>query len=122
MPRGRIRGFAPAFALSPRRGIGSVSADAGTVARMQPGKPFPLGASWDGRGVNFAFFSEAAEAIEVCLFDRAELHAPSSRIKLVEKTDHIWHAYQPGLAPGQRYTCRVRGPYDPANGLRFNAA
>jgi glycogen operon protein len=82
----------------------------------------PLGAVWDGGGVNFAFFSENAAGIDVCLFDKPNASVPSSIIKLTERTDHIWHIYVPGLLPGQRYACRVRGPYDPRNGLRFNAS
>src|SRR5215467_4671210 len=92
------------------------------VGKVRPGQNIPLGTSWDGRGVNFAFFSEAAEGVDVCLFDKADSPMPSSIIRLGERTDHIWHAYIPGLAPGQRYACRVRGPYDPASGRRFNAS
>ena len=92
------------------------------VGKVRPGQNFPLGASWDGQGVNFAFFSETAEGVDVCLFDKADSLMPSSIVRLGERTDHIWHAYMPGLAPGQRYACRVRGPYDPASGRRFNAS
>jgi glycogen operon protein len=92
------------------------------VGKVRPGQNLPLGASWDGRGVNFAFFSETAEGVDVCLFDRADSPLPSSIIRLGERTDRIWHAYVPGLAPGQRYACRVRGRYDPASGQRFNAS
>jgi glycogen operon protein len=92
------------------------------VGKVRPGQNVPLGATWDGRGVNFAFFSEAAEGVDVCLFDKADSPLPNSIIRLGERTDHIWHAYIPGLAPGQRYACRVRGTYDPASGRRFNAS
>ena len=92
------------------------------VGKVRPGHNFPLGASWDGRGVNFAFFSETAEGVDVCLFDKADSPLPTSIIRLGERTDCIWHAYVPGLAPGQRYACRVRGRYDPASGRRFNAS
>jgi isoamylase len=92
------------------------------VGKVRPGQNFPLGASWDGRGVNFAFFSETAEGVDVCLFNKVDSPVPSSIIRLGERTDHIWHAYLPGLAPGQRYACRVRGSYDPASGRRFNAS
>src|SRR6516225_420595 len=80
------------------------------VGKVRPGQNFPLGASWDGRGVNFAFFSETAEGVDVCLFDKADSPLPSSIIRLGERTDNVWHAYVPGIAPWQRYACRVRGP------------
>lgn len=73
-----------------------------------PGKPYPLGATWDGQGVNFALFSENATGVELCLFD--EDHngsAPEQRIKLEERTNLVWHAYLPGIGPGQRYGYRV---------------
>ncbi|HVM93054.1 MAG TPA: glycogen debranching protein GlgX [Terriglobales bacterium] len=84
-----------------------------------PGKPYPLGATWDGEGVNFALFSERAEKVELCLFDeggRREIH----RITLTEQTDQVWHCYLPEARPGLLYGYRVHGPYDPQNGLRFN--
>jgi isoamylase len=84
-----------------------------------PGKPYPLGASWDGEGVNFALFSEHAEGVELCLFDktgRREMH----RINVREQTDQVWHCYLPEARPGLLYGYRVHGPYDPANGNRFN--
>jgi len=84
-----------------------------------PGKPYPLGATWDGEGVNFALFSEHAERVELCLFDpsgRRELH----RIQLHEYTDQVWHCYLPEARPGLLYGYRVRGPYDPGSGMRFN--
>lgn len=87
--------------------------------RVWPGSPHPLGATWDGRGVNFALFSEHAERVELCLFDargQRELH----RIALPEYTDQVWHAYLPDVRPGQLYGYRVYGPYDPARGHRFN--
>src|SRR5262249_29291450 len=92
------------------------------IGKVRPGQNSPLGVSWDGRGVNFAFFSETASGVDVCLFDKADSPVPSSVIRVEERTDQIWHAYMPGLAPGQRYACRVRGSYDPASGLRFNAS
>ncbi|HMA92812.1 MAG TPA: glycogen debranching protein GlgX, partial [Polyangiaceae bacterium] len=79
--------------------------------------PHPLGATWDGRGVNFAIYSENAERVELCLFDAAETE---TRIQLTHKTASVWHAYIPDLKPGQCYGYRVHGPYDPARGLRFN--
>ena len=87
--------------------------------RVWPGEPYPRGATWDGRGVNFALFSDNAEKVELCLFDergRRELH----RIPLPEYTDEIWHAYLPDARPGQLYGYRVYGPYDPKRGQRFN--
>jgi isoamylase len=84
-----------------------------------PGKPYPLGANWDGEGVNFALFSEHAEAVELCLFDQAgrrELH----RVRIKEQTDQVWHCYLPEARPGLLYGYRVHGPYDPNKGHRFN--
>jgi len=110
-----------------------------------PGTPYPLGATWDGQGVNFAVFSEHATAVELCLFDTPDPSsgspstlrlrsgqagsgtgqgAPheSERIRMPEQTDRVWHVYLPGLQPGQLYGYRVYGPFDPASGLRFNPA
>jgi isoamylase len=90
------------------------------LARIEPGSPSPHGATWDGRGVNFALFSENAEKVELCLFDgkgRQELE----RIALPEYTNQIWHGYVVGLQPNQLYGYRVYGPYDPRSGHRFNA-
>jgi isoamylase len=84
-----------------------------------PGKPFPQGATWDGTGTNFALFSENADGVELCLFDRTE-SGESERIELTEQTAHVWHAFLPGIQPGQIYGYRVHGPYEPAKGLRFN--
>ncbi|HEX7627170.1 MAG TPA: glycogen debranching protein GlgX, partial [Gaiellaceae bacterium] len=84
-----------------------------------PGQPFPLGPEWDGKGTNFALFSENAERVELCLFDE---HGAEERIELRERTAFNWHCYLPGVGPGQHYGYRVHGPYDPANGRRFNAA
>ncbi len=84
-----------------------------------PGKPYPLGATWDGEGVNFAIFSERAEKVELCIFDnsgRRELH----RVGMSEPTNQVWHCYLPEARPGMLYGYRVYGPYDPAGGLRFN--
>jgi glycogen operon protein len=84
-----------------------------------PGEPFPLGPTWDGEGTNFSVFSEHAERVELCLFgdDGAE-----ERIELREMTAFNWHCYLPDVGPGQAYGYRVHGPYDPANGKRFNPA
>jgi glycogen operon protein len=85
---------------------------------VRPGRHTPLGATFDGHGVNFAVYSENASAMEVCLFD--ERGAETRRIPLREQTMHVWHAYVQGLSPGQRYGLRARGPYDPARGMLFN--
>ena len=90
--------------------------------RTWPGHPHPLGATWDGEGVNFALFSENATAVELCLFDRPDAGEESHRIRLEERTDQIWHVYIPGLWPGQHYGYRVHGPYQPEEGHRFNPA
>jgi isoamylase len=84
-----------------------------------PGRPYPLGATWDGKGVNFALFSAHAERVELCLFDHSGLHE-EARIPLPEYTDEVWHAYLPDVRPDQLYGYRVYGPYDPGNGHRFN--
>jgi isoamylase len=89
------------------------------MARIWPGAPNPLGASWDGRGVNFALYSANAEKVELCLFDRKGLRE-LERIPLPEYTDEVWHGYLADGAPGMLYGYRVHGPYDPAHGHRFN--
>ncbi len=88
--------------------------------RVYPGQPYPLGATWDGRGVNFALFSENATKVELCLYENEYATRESHRIALPEYTDLVWHGYFPDLRPGQVYGFRVHGPYDPMNGLRFN--
>ncbi|MEZ6060381.1 MAG: glycogen debranching protein GlgX [Planctomycetaceae bacterium] len=88
--------------------------------RVWPGAPHPLGATWDGQGVNFAIFSENAERIELCLFDDATDKQESVRLDLTEQTDLVWHGYVPGLKPGQLYGYRVHGEYNPYVGHRFN--
>ncbi len=87
--------------------------------KVWPGRPYPLGATWDGRGVNFALFSAHASRVELCLFDRVTKFETDC-IPLREQTDLVWHCYVPGARPGQLYGYRVHGPYDPANGHRFN--
>jgi isoamylase len=89
--------------------------------RVWPGSPSPLGATWDGVGVNFALFSEHATRVELCLFDSPEAESESLTIPLEEHTDMVWHGYLPDVRPGQLYGYRVHGPYDPAQGHRFNA-
>ncbi len=88
--------------------------------RVWPGKPYPLGATWDGEGVNFALFSENATAVELCLFDRPDASKEAHRVRIEEQTDQVWHLYIPGLWPGQHYGFRVHGPYEPSAGHRFN--
>ena len=82
-----------------------------------PGKPFPLGATWDGKGANFSLFSEHAERVELCLFDGND---GETRVELIEREAFNWHCYVPGVGPGQRYGYRVHGAYDPVTGRRFN--
>ena len=84
-----------------------------------PGQPYPLGASWDGEGVNFALFSEHAEKVELCLFDNRG-RRETERVPMQWQTDQVWHCYLPEARPGQLYGFRVYGPYDPDNGHRFN--
>ncbi|BBZ01426.1 glycogen operon protein GlgX homolog [Mycolicibacterium chitae] len=82
-----------------------------------PGKAYPLGATYDGSGTNFALFSEVAERVELCLFDA---DGTETRIKLPEVDGFVWHGFLPGVESGQRYGYRVHGPHDPANGHRCN--
>jgi isoamylase len=88
--------------------------------RMQLGQPYPLGATWDGLGVNFALFSEHATRVELCLFDGPDAVAESQRLTLPEQTDLVWHGYVLDVRPGQLYGYRVHGPYEPTAGHRFN--
>ena len=88
--------------------------------RVWPGRPYPLGATWDGRGVNFALFSEQATKVELCLFNASGDPVEAQRIALPDYTDRVWHGYFPDVKPGQYYGFRVHGPYDPAHGQRFN--
>ncbi|MGH7324262.1 MAG: glycogen debranching protein GlgX [Candidatus Rokuibacteriota bacterium] len=89
--------------------------------KSQPGHSFPLGATWDGGGVNFALFSEHATGVELCLYDR-DGKAEVARLSVTEHTDQVWHVYLPEARPGQRYGYRVHGPWEPAAGHRFNPA
>jgi isoamylase len=89
--------------------------------RTRPGRPYPLGATWDGAGVNFALFSDHATAVTLCLFDPANRTSETHRIPMVERTDQVWHVYLPEGRPGLLYGFRVEGPYEPAAGHRFNA-
>ena len=85
-----------------------------------PGKPYPLGATWDGEGVNFAIFGENATGVELCLYDSGDSTREVARIPITEQTDYVWHIYLPGVQPGQLYGYRVNGPFDPKHGHRFN--
>jgi isoamylase len=86
--------------------------------QVWPGKSYPLGATWDGRGTNFALFSENATAVDLCLFDEEDRE---TRLRLTEKNHFVWHGYIPGIKPGQRYGYRVYGNFMPNSGDRFNA-
>jgi glycogen operon protein len=91
-----------------------------TDLRVWPGKPSPLGASWDGEGVNFALFSRHATGVELCLYERGGDPAGAHEVTMPERTDFVWHAYLPDARPGQLYGYRVHGPYAPEHGHRFN--
>jgi isoamylase len=84
---------------------------------LWPGSPYPLGATWDGKGTNFALFSENATGVELCLFNK---RGQETRIPLQEVTNFVWHGYLPSVGPGMRYGFRVSGPFSPENGHRFN--
>ncbi|MDB5250883.1 MAG: glycogen debranching protein [Flaviaesturariibacter sp.] len=88
--------------------------------KIYPGQPYPLGATWDGNGVNFALYSENATGVELCFYE-SNSSVETARFRLQERSHHVWHGYIPGVRPGQHYGYRVHGSYDPANGLRFNA-
>ena len=85
---------------------------------LLPGKPYPLGAKWNGRGTNFAVYSENATGVDLCFFD--EDNNQTDCLRLEECTAFVWHGFVPGIRPGQRYGFRVHGPWDPARGHRFN--
>src|ERR671932_1847435 len=89
------------------------------ASRITEGSPDPLGATWDGLGVNFALFSASATRVELCLFD-ASGKRELERIALPEYTDEVWHGYLPDARPGTVYGYRVHGPYEPEQGHRFN--
>jgi len=86
----------------------------------RPGSPFPLGATWDGQGVNFAIYAENATGVELCLFNSKDSEGESAKIRVEDRTHHVWHVYIPELKPGQLYGYRVHGFYEPQNGHRFN--
>jgi glycogen operon protein len=113
----RVPSSGPLF--PPERRTRARHGDAGYPRRTWPGRERPLGATWDGEGVNFAVFSQGAEAVDLCLFDES---GAEHRIPLEETTNKVWHGYVAGVRPGQRYGFRVDGPFDPARGLRWNPA
>ncbi len=86
------------------------------------GKPYPLGATWKGNGVNFALYSENATGVDLCLFDDIDSPAETVRVRMTEQSDEVWHVFLPEVQPGQLYGYRVHGPYEPEKGHRFNAA
>ena len=88
--------------------------------RIMPGRSYPLGATWDGAGVNFALFSEHATKVELCLFDSPDDAKETHCVVMPEQTDRVWHVYLPTIQPEQIYGYRVHGPYEPKNGHRFN--
>ena len=93
------------------------------MVHVWPGAPYPLGATWDGTGTNFALFSEVAEQVELCLLSGEEdAELTETRIPLTEVDGFVWHGYLPDVGPSQRYGYRVHGPYDPGRGLRCNPA
>ncbi|MBV9141075.1 MAG: glycogen debranching protein GlgX [Pseudonocardiales bacterium] len=87
-----------------------------------PGAAYPLGATYDGAGTNFALFSEVADKVELCLFDGDGANVTETRVRLPEVDGFVWHGYLPGVGPGQHYGYRVHGRYDPASGQRCNPA
>lgn len=87
---------------------------------LYPGKPYPLGAIWDGNGVNFALYADNATAVDLCLFSSPDDDKEFARFRLTERTHHVWHGYLDGAAPGLLYGYRVHGPYEPHNGHRYN--
>ncbi|MEV0582153.1 glycogen debranching protein GlgX [Nonomuraea sp. NPDC050310] len=89
------------------------------MMEIWPGDPYPLGATYDGAGTNFALYTEAADRVELCLFDE---HGQETKVTLTECEGFVWHGYLPGVGAGQRYGYRVHGPYDPARGVRCNPA
>ncbi|MGH8987151.1 MAG: glycogen debranching protein GlgX, partial [Acidimicrobiales bacterium] len=88
--------------------------------RIWPGNPHPLGATWDGEGVNFALYSEHATEVELCIFSDPTSAEPDQRVPMPAATDRVWHAYLPDVRPGALYGFQVDGPYAPEEGHRFN--
>jgi glycogen operon protein len=93
------------------------------MVRVWPGAPYPLGATWDGTGTNFALFSEVADQVELCLLSGdGPARLTETRVPMTEVDGFVWHCYLPDVGPGQQYGYRVHGPYDPAQGHRCNPA
>src|SRR5438270_12579683 len=93
-----------------------------TTIKTWPGKPYPLGATWLGNGVNFAIFSEHATGVDLCLFDNIDAPKENARLPLREQTGQVWHAFLPEVRPGDLYGYRVAGGYERNRGQRFNDA
>src|SRR5215471_933585 len=120
--RGDLGGTLHPRAAAAVRRTGRAAADVRSAGQMRdvwPGRPFPLGATWDGGGTNFSVFSEHAESVQLCLFDDDE---EETQIEMTERHALNWHCYLPDVGPGQRYGFRVHGPYAPHQGHRFNPA
>jgi isoamylase len=105
--------------FSPRLQKPASTIPGGMRMEVWPGQPYPLGATWDGEGVNFALFTEHASKVELCIFDPTG-NQEIARVALPEYTDQVWHGYLPDARPNLLYGYRVHGPYDPQNGHRFN--
>jgi isoamylase len=88
--------------------------------KQYPGSPYPLGATWDGAGVNFALYADKATGVELCLFNAPNEEKEAAKVKMTERSHQVWHIYIPDLKPGQLYGFRVHGAYEPNNGQRFN--
>ncbi len=92
------------------------------VERIWPGSPYPLGATYDGEGTNFAVYSRHASKVELCLYDPARPERQLDAVVLPNRSSFVWHAYLPGVRPGALYGFRAHGPYEPEEGLRYNPA
>src|SRR3990172_9141183 len=103
----------------PKRGLCPWKVRSNNFMEVWPGKPYPMGATYDGAGTNFSLFSEVAERVELCLFDE---EGRETRVPMPESTGYVWHAYLPRAMGGQQYGYRVYGPWDPSNGKRCNTA
>ena len=113
--RKAVRGHPTAATPAQSVRAGSDQKEIPRMTQVWPGSAYPLGATYDGTGTNFAIFSEVAEKVELCLFDD---DGNEERIRLPEMDGYVWHAFLPGIHPGQKYGFRVYGPYDPSQGLR----
>ena len=109
----------PSKKTAPVAAAGSAAPIVQQRSRVREGMPNPLGATWDGLGVNFALFSAHATKVELCLFDESG-ETEIERVELPEYTDEVWHGYLPDARPGTVYAYRVHGPYEPEAGHRFN--